>query len=102
MRGRTGVGSDTHSPSERAELRHLTRGQTDEQELARRAELPLEGAHSLLVTLAQVGLVRRAGGGYQLGDEFLKNWLHSGAVQEHEVRLSDQASIEISDQTQVR
>lgn len=91
---------DNLSPGERAVLRRLAQSQAGEEELAQHAGLPAEGAHNLLVALAQVGLIQPADGGYRLGYELLGRWLRSGLVQERAVRLSDQASVELVDQAQ--
>jgi predicted Rossmann fold nucleotide-binding protein DprA/Smf involved in DNA uptake len=56
---------DNLSPGERAALHRLAQGEADEEELARRAELPIAGGHNLLVALAQVGLVQQVKGSYR-------------------------------------
>jgi hypothetical protein len=91
---------DNLSPGERAVLNRLAQGEADEEELARRAVLPVEGVHSLLVALAQVGMVQQVNGGYKQGYELLGRWLQSGMVQEREARLSDQASVEVVNQAE--
>ena len=91
---------DNLSPGEKKMLCRLAQGEADEEELVRRAALPPEGARNLLVALTQVGLVRRANGGYRLGYDLLGRWLRGGMVQERAARLSDQASVEVVDQAQ--
>ncbi len=91
---------DNLSPGERAVLFRLAQNPAAETELAQHAQLPAEGAHSLLIALTQVGLIRQADGKYRLSYELLGRWLRSGLVQDREARLSDQASVEVADQAQ--
>jgi hypothetical protein len=78
----------------------LAQNPAGEAELAQQAQLPVEGAHNLLTALTQIGLIQQASGGYRLSYELLGRWLRSGLVQDREVRLSDQASVEVADQAQ--
>jgi hypothetical protein len=91
---------DNVSLGERMILRLISQGHKLEENLLNQSGLSREKFHSFLHALLQLGLVIQKNDYYIPYCDLFAQWLRSGLVREHDTRVSDQASLEISEQAQ--